>query len=97
MVCGWAERSFMIGGIAWHKVEDLEKRLGKMIPIQGKLNKSRVEHVKLLYRAWAALSDLVELENRSKGPARSSLSPTREQWENAFDKARAIFKEHDNA
>ena len=93
--------------IAWHKVRDLENRIDKMVPIQGRLNKTysegdnvafdqaRAEHVKLLYRAWSALSDLVELENKSKGGSRSCLHPTPEQWEKAFDKARAIFKEHD--
>lgn len=30
-ITSWAERHFVIGGIAWHKQEDLEQRLEKHI------------------------------------------------------------------
>ena len=30
-IASWAELSFVIGGIAWHKQEDLEQRLAKQV------------------------------------------------------------------
>lgn len=31
-ICGWVELNWQIGGIAFHKVRDLEERLSKLIP-----------------------------------------------------------------
>lgn len=54
-ICGWAERNWCVGGIAWHKVEDLEKRLCKAIP-EPCITTHEV--VKDLHSAWRMLREI---------------------------------------
>lgn len=57
LVCGWAEFSFCIGGIAWHKVEDLEQRLNKMFPEPLPHTKEAIAD---LHSAWRYLREITE-------------------------------------
>jgi hypothetical protein len=105
-VCGWAEWSFCVGGIAWHKVEELERRLDKLIPVQGQLNKTysasdnvtfnpeRTKAVHRLHMAWALLRKLSDLDDKATSQ-RTQNPPTAEEWNEVFVKVRALFKEYD--
>jgi hypothetical protein len=57
MICGWAEFSFVIGGIAFHKVRDLEERLSKMMPEPSPV---RQEAIKNLHEAWRRLREITD-------------------------------------
>lgn len=103
-ICGWVELNWQIGGIAWYKVEDLEDRLNKLVPIQGVLNKTysasdnvsfdkaRSEHVARLYRAYTILKTLTEMEDIEKLGHRSGKRPTGIDWAKTFDEARELIR-----
>ena len=56
-ICGWAEINWQVGGIAFHKVRDLEKRLSVIMP-------EPIPHtqdaVKNLHSAWRRLREIVD-------------------------------------
>lgn len=66
MICDWAEFSFVIGGIAFHKVDDLETRLAKMIPEPSQAKKDALRNLHDAWRLLREITDEVDVEKRQR-------------------------------